>query len=365
MRILQIPHRYPPSYGGVEFHVSLLSRWLVSNGHEVTVLTTQHPAAPKEYVDDGVKVIRAKVLGAPFRNPLSLDLVLRLRKIAEDFDVIHFHVPYAAHSVLGSYLAKRPKVVTLHGRPYYEGLGYYLLRVYEPLVMHSLRRADKIIVLTEEDLLFVKSHVEEDKIVLIPNFVDVEEIRRSVDGEGTLPPNGKVKLVYVGSLIERKGILQLVRIISKMPEVMLTIVGDGPLREKIREEMGENVRMLGRLERRVDVWREMHSSHALILPSRREGLPTVALEAMSLGRPVILSDIPPHRAAFGDAALYFDLERPHTLREAIEELKSSYESLSSRGRTLVESKYDVRVVAPQILSIYEEVVRARLDGDQD
>src|SRR6478609_7596689 len=52
---------YPPRViGGLAAHVEGLSRALVAKGHEVVVLTLQHPGAPDDAVVDGVRVLRAK-----------------------------------------------------------------------------------------------------------------------------------------------------------------------------------------------------------------------------------------------------------------------------------------------------------------
>ncbi len=361
MKILQVTHRYPPHHGGVEYHTRSLARWLARD-HDVTVLTTFHPDVPSNYLDGGVRVLRFRVIASPMRNPIAPGLILKLARLKESYDVVHFHVPYAFTSLAGMLLTHpRSTVVTLHGRPYYEGVGKVILRMYEPIVFRVVRKAAFVIALTDADRDYLrKMGVSDRRIRLIPNFIDIGEIVSAVGNVVERQPGPRLRLIFVGSLTERKGILELVRALSRLEDVDLTVIGKGPLEEEIRKAAGRmieerRVQLVGVLDNRADVWRAIHDSDALILPSKSEGLPTVVLESLALGRPAILSDIPNHRSVFGDSAVYFDPNDPRSLRDALEALRASYGYLSARGRELV-TKYDVSQVAPKILSLYHEIV---------
>ncbi len=357
LRILQVTHRYPPHHGGVEYHVQLLSKWLASKGHEVTVLTSSHPGTPNSYYEEGVRVIRLKVLASPFRNPITPGIIIKFRELREEYDLVHAHVPYAFPSLVSVLMAPGSKtIVTLHGRPFYDGLGRILIKVYEPFIFRVIRKASKIIVLTKFDLEFLKSKgVEEEKLVMIPNFInlkEIENVRRELRGTER---DGPVKLIFVGALTERKGVLQLMNDLNRLGGVMLKVVGDGPLRSRVIKEAGKNVEYVGSLEKKEDVLRLIAESDALILPSKSEGMPTVILEAMALGRPVILSDIPSHREAFGDIAIYFRPGDLNSLKSSLEKLRYFSDLIIKRAINLVKEKYDIDAVGPKILALYCKV----------
>lgn len=109
-----------------------------------------------------------------------------------------------------------------------------------------------------------------------------------------LPATGP-RLVAVGRITEQKGFALLIEAIAlaapQLPDLHLTLVGDGPLRGRIEAMIAEQG-----LARRVTLtgWtdesrvrRELAAAQALILPSFAEGLPMVVMEAMAAGRPVI------------------------------------------------------------------------------
>ncbi|SDP41041.1 glycosyltransferase family 4 protein [Lentzea jiangxiensis] len=109
------------------------------------------------------------------------------------------------------------------------------------------------------------------------------------------PPTGPVrKLVFVGLLVERKGLLDLLDALeTTMPrDATLTVVGDGPLRTQAegrvtRRGLGDRVRFLGF---RSDVPELLLKHDALVLPSTMEQQPLVVAEAMAAGKPVVATD---------------------------------------------------------------------------
>lgn len=106
---------------------------------------------------------------------------------------------------------------------------------------------------------------------------------------------GSVIIAYVGSLTERKGILQLLKLAENNPNVSIAICGDGPLRPEVQN--------FGSVLTGKDIYLGYQNnpstlislSDALILPSRAEGFPLVVLEAFNLGKPTVLSNIAVHR----------------------------------------------------------------------
>jgi len=103
------------------------------------------------------------------------------------------------------------------------------------------------------------------------------------------------RLVSVGRLTEQKGQLLLVEAAARLRDrgfdLELVIVGDGPLRGVVQEQINRldlqrHVRLTGYLST-DDLRQELRASRALVLPSFAEGLPGVIFEAFALGRPVI------------------------------------------------------------------------------
>jgi glycosyltransferase involved in cell wall biosynthesis len=100
-------------------------------------------------------------------------------------------------------------------------------------------------------------------------------------------------ILFVGSLISRKNVFLILRVAKKLPFLNFSIVGDGPLRSRLMQYCNKhkiaNVNMLGSMSK-YEVSKIMDNHEILLHPSFSEGTPTVVLEAMSVGIPVICSD---------------------------------------------------------------------------
>lgn len=106
-----------------------------------------------------------------------------------------------------------------------------------------------------------------------------------------------IKLVSVGRLSEQKdlhNLLLAIQIFKNKNSVKLTIVGDGPLKQELQEEaeklgISEEVEFAGYRTDALDI---IADSDIFVSSSLWEGFPTVILEAMAIGIPVIATDIP-------------------------------------------------------------------------
>jgi len=355
MRVLQICHRFPPHPGGIEYHVKRLSRFLSSRGHEVTVLTTHR--GPTEIEEDDYKVVRLRSFLEPLRNPLPLELPFYFRKIAESFDLIHMHSVYTFTTLLSYPFARRERVViTLHGRASYRGLASLLAELHERISFRILRGAAVFIALNEVDKeLMVSRGIDEGKIRVIPNFIDLEEIDNLARSSNPVEREGDVQLLFVGGLTEAKNLDSLLSDLRGVDGASLWIVGDGPMRGKLMKlAEGMRVRFLGRMD--MGGWIPYAlSSDAIILPSRSEGFPTIVLEAMALGKPVILSDIEVHKRLFSGIAIFYRPGDRESLRKALKNLEN-FDIPPENLRSIVEKNYDIRVVGERILSVYSDLI---------
>lgn len=103
---------------------------------------------------------------------------------------------------------------------------------------------------------------------------------------------------FVGRLTEQKGLVYLLdavsRITESLPQAQIWIIGDGPLQQSLQSKaeqagVASSVCFYGKRDDVPDLLRQMD---VFVLPSIYEGLPTVILESMANGVPVIATDIP-------------------------------------------------------------------------
>ena len=148
------------------------------------------------------------------------------------------------------------------------------------------RDIDAAIALTEfARSRLIQGGVPEDKIVVKPHHV-------ADPGPRQHPPSASSIVLYVGRLVEGKGLTVLVDAWSKaaLPGLQLLIVGDGPMRASVERSAGPNVRLLP-WQGADEVRSLMLRSRALVFPSQwYETFGLSAVEALAAGLPVLASD---------------------------------------------------------------------------
>lgn len=117
MKVLEVLTYYRPWVSGLTIYVERLSRALVEQGHDVTVLTSQYdPTLPRYDVMDGVKIVRIPVALRVSKGVLMPDFGPMAWKLSRRSDVLHLHLPQfdAPGLALRGRLLRKPVVLTYH-----------------------------------------------------------------------------------------------------------------------------------------------------------------------------------------------------------------------------------------------------------
>ncbi len=197
---------------------------------------------------------------------------------------------------------------------------------------------------------------------IIPNAVDIpKSIREKKVARHIDEP---FRLLFVGRLIDVKNwqiLLEALAMLKTRYPWQLMICGAGE-EDKVSSrihELGltESIRMLGF---RSDVYSIMGASDLLVLPSWKEGMPNVVLEAMKIGLPCVISEIPAHTSLLDgeDFAILFDPSDPSELAEILESFISrqkDLEMLSEKGKKF-SKKYSPIVLAKKYAHFYNELL---------
>lgn len=213
------------------------------------------------------------------------------------------------------------------------------------------------------DRVFGRINMKRPKALVLPNAVDTERftydeaVRREVRQE--LGVENAFVIGMVGRLSEEKNNMYALdlmpRILEEIPEAVLAVAGNGPDEEKFREKtraMGLEKQVL-QLGRRSDVDRLYQAFDVYLLPSFTEGYPVAAVEAMSSGLPVLLSDAITRELEFGSAVTYLPLNQPERWVEEVRKWRDDHGRVDRQWEPR-ENGLDIRQCTGRLEEIYLE-----------
>lgn len=224
---------------------------------------------------------------------IQLIMSLKIIELNKEFDIVIFYMayPYYLLPLVVSKTLKK-KTVEVITRSKSTSLTSKVLRLQDYCLYYLLDGISP-----ESEILITNLNLKKYKNKLLPTgsrFIDTSififlsnyELRDNTIG-------------FVGRLTEEKGIMNLIRaiphILSKNDKMKILIIGDGDQRIKIEQFVKENgfqdnVKMLGWVTHK-ELPKYLHEMKLLVLPSYSEGLPTIILEAMACGTPVLATRV--------------------------------------------------------------------------
>jgi glycosyltransferase involved in cell wall biosynthesis len=296
-------------YGGAEAYFCSLVRALAqSPSLELSAAAPVEASAVSAGLGEAVSSAPAQVPSQGTRlsalhlyDPRRLVAVRRLLK-SVPHDVLLVNLPsaeYGATPLLVS-RGRKPAVGMLHIHQEFAEVGFRLGRIRTALARPAMRRLDAVVVLSawasdSARRLWLRRDAE---AVVIPMSVPhVERADRAAARHRLGLPDGALVGIAGRITIKQKGHDTLVRALPKLvelvPDVSVAVAGDGPDEARLRALVDDaglagRVRMLGSV-RPIDDF--LAAADVLVMPSRFEGVPLLALEAAAADRPTVVSSI--------------------------------------------------------------------------
>lgn len=345
---------------------------LIKQGHQVDVAFNVVQEVNVKLIQLGCEVHNLEFQ----RSPLMKDNIIAYKKlknliVKKEYDIVHTHTPIASALVrIACRKLSEVKVIyTAHGFHFYSGAPIKNWLVYFPLEVVLARYTDILITINKEDFKRAKKYFK-NKVEYIPgvgldlktfNDTTIDKIAKRM--ELGLPSDALV-ILSVGEINKNKNHETIIKAIAKlnMKEVHYIICGQGPLmsylKKLIRElKLEDKVHLLGY---RNDIAEICKSSDIFAFPSKREGLGLAALEAMSIGIPIITSNI------HGIVDYSINSETGYTcspmdvggFAKAIEKLSQDAVLRVEMGQHNIEivEKYNIDNVLRRLNLIYKEVI---------
>jgi len=368
--------------GGIESHILGLAREFSKN-HEVVLMTGMIPGQRRQHRMDGFLVERSDLLGFVSRSwdPTNLTMARQIfslptftrRGVKRKADIYHGHV-YASGLValaLGKLKGAR-SVNTIHGSYYdhweeisgspAQAAGY---RLAERLLATFLaRKCDRQIHTATDFADKVRMWGgPKDKMRVILNGVDTERFSPSVtpaDHDSSHPV-----IMTIRRLVPKNGVRHLVEAAALIESpAQFLIVGDGPERPAL-EALSKDLRLENRVRFLGPVPndglpRVLAMADIVVVPSLVEASSISLLEAMSMGKPTIATNIPGiDEVASAERTLFVPPRDSRAIASALDILisdPSKRRQLGRKGRQYVLSQRSIRVVAQKTLEVYREAL---------
>lgn len=314
-------------------------------------------------INSNFKVIQADIPWHSLQEQIEFPRIINKYKP----DLMHF--PYFSVP----FFYDKPYVVTIHDliiNKYNTGkastLPFFLYQFkrfgYKKIIANALLKSKKIIVPSQtvkKNIIDLYKSVPDDKISVI---CEGGIVAKSKIGASKSMVNGKYFL-RVGNFYPHKNVENLIEAFNifqnKNKKIKLVLVGK---KDFFYERIRRQIESLG-IEDKVlfienpldtDLINLYKNAIATVVPSFMEGFSLTAVEAMSVGSPLIASDIPVHREVCGDGAIYFNPEKKDDLELVLELLTKN----STARKELIESgklqakNYSWEKTAKQTLRIY-------------
>lgn len=398
MKVLVLSHMYPSTaneVAGIFVHEQVKA--LIAKGVEVRIVSAvpwtpfpinymtskwrAYSRVPGKCLWEGVEVFYPRYLAFPrawFFATSGHRMYRGIRRAIEKiyrefaFDLIHAHVALP-DGYAGALLAQdfgKPLVITIHGQDLQQTV--HRDSNCKEAVAFALQHASRIMVVSGKLRRLAVEHLGiADKLAVIPNGVDLQEIVRA-GGVRDGPDNSDNIILSVSNLVAVKGIdfniCAVERLKDKYPRLQYLVVGSGPEEKKLRAlvarlGLGKRVTFLGR-QSHSNVLRYMASCDVFSLPSWNEGFGVVYVEAMALGKPVIgcQGEGPEDFVEHGKTGLLVKPRDVDSLVEALDFLLSHPEearTMGERARKLVLENYTWEKNAEKTIEVYREVLNER------
>jgi glycosyltransferase involved in cell wall biosynthesis len=394
MRIAMIIQRFRPAFSGQGIQVEIMTQALARRGVDVSIITATAGRDRSVERLEGYSVVRlgddpSRFLPVRWRHRLrGVEFAARVFSFLESdrsYDVIHVHAStdalYSSYAwcwwhdtplmfemtLLGAddaqtMLRTRHRLSWLRRRIFGRCDGYVAI---SPVLQESYREAG----------------LPPSKIRLVPQGVDLclfspSERKLALREALGLPTDGPV-IIFVGSLVHRKGIDVLLRAWSEVsaarPEAHLVLVGRNRfpedsgdarfLKEQLSQVPARAAQRVYQSGVRDDVNRWLQAADLFVFPSRREGFGSVMIEAMACGLPCVVTDQPGITdfifGADGDRGVVAPQEDHAAFAAAVLEILRNPKRATQIGlaaRDDVIRRFDIEQIAERYVSFYTELM---------
>lgn len=360
-------------YGAEKMLLSLVEQQL-RQGLAPLLLSAGEPGIDEKAIEK-----EAKIRGLPFlpwRMKAGFNLseglgILRWAR-EQNIEILHSH-GYKFNILLGI-IPRRwrriPMVTTIHG--YVHAPRFSKMWLYEILDRYAIRSMNRVVLVSQAMEDEFRDGFSRRKMHIIPNGIDVEATLQQAEVEPASYLNEFLAqhhpvILGVGRLSPEKSFETLIaafaEILYSFPRSGLLIVGEGPAHQSLSDlaleyGLGDSFMLPGFVDNTSSL---MAESDVLVMPSRTEGTPMTALEAMALALPIIASRVGglPELLEHGNAGILLDELVPRNLTNVVMEnlrFPQKMKEKATNAKYAVKNKFSNKTMSDSYIQLYRELI---------
>jgi glycosyltransferase involved in cell wall biosynthesis len=365
---------FPPEEG-IGNYVYGLSTHLQKKGHDITIFTRGSFSHVQKEIFNNLRIIRVQFLPVyPFYIHLHGIFLNRVfKKMEDEFDFVHIHSPLCP--VVNTTL---PMISTIHTpmlvdtKIRYEESGDIHSKIEQVMGRYISYRIEKKLIHRSDEITTVAQSVSQELLSYGLKKGRIKVMGNGVDDQLYYPNTNNSDspyILYSGRLDYRKGLFDLIdsckKICTVHPEVFVYITGKGILLDKLKNRvkhngLQDNFRFLGFVSRERLVELYQHAT-VYVIPSHYEGLPTVLLEAMACGCPIVATSVSGNLDVLtsGHDGLLIPPKSPDNMADAVIRLLDDpnlRKKLGINAYNTIKKRFTWDIITNKFLEIYHSLL---------
>lgn len=371
MKIAMIGQKGMPAiYGGVEKHVQDLASRLVLADHKVVVYSRKWYTKKDNCEINGVTIKHLPSIHTKHLDTITHSFLATIHAIFSRCDVIHYHGvgPSLIAWVPRLFAPKIKVVVTFHSIDrYHQKWGLFAKLILRLGEWSACQFPHETITVSKGLYNYCLNEFKKET-VYIPNGVDVGHAE-DADFIARFGLTKNQYIVMISRLVPHKGAHVLIEAFKQFKrekpdsKLKLAIVGGSVHTDKYRADLqkqtiGEKDIVLTDFQSDKTLQALYSNTAALINPSFNEGLPMTVLQAMSFGRPVLLSTIEAHLELSQNTEIFFKENNVSALKNKLIEFvgwsDDKKRQIGAENKKTTIENYDWKTIAEKTSDLYGE-----------
>lgn len=378
LKILVTLTYYYPHWTGLTAYAKRLAEGLAGRGHEITVLTSQFlPELPREEMYHGVRILRLPTLVHMSRGVLMPQFIPVMNRLARENDVLQVHTPMLETNLVTriGLLHGKPTVLTHHGDLVMpkNPKDQFIERVMTALMTQGEREAARITVHScdyADHSKFLSPFRDKLDCIYPPVELPEPNAEQVAKWRADLGLAGNKLVGFAGRFVEEKGfdfLLQAIPLVrAQVPNVKFLYAGEINVVyehffdrwKHLVDQERESIVTLGLIRDSQQLANFYALNDVFALPSRTDCFPSVQIEAMLSGTPVVATDIPGAREVVRATGMgkLVKARDPHALADGLIEVLNRREAYL-KTRAQVREVFDTERTLNEYATLFESLVK--------